>query len=244
MAEAGIYADPLEARDGSPGTVCVLVVDDEENIRSLLLAALEHFGFDVLLAGTGRDALAIIESGRPDLVILDVMLPDLDGFEVCRRSRVMGLSVPILFLSARDATTDAVRGLTAGADDYMTKPFAVDEVIVRIRAALRRARQEMTVLRCEDLEMNDRAHVVVRNGVTLDLSPTEYTLLRYLLRNAGAVVSRHELFENVWGSDWLGRSNVIETYIGYLRRKIDAAGPSLIQTVRGFGYVLRQGDGP
>ncbi len=234
----------MGAGPSASGTACVLVVDDEENIGSVLLTALQHYGFDVLLARTGREALRIIESGRPDLVVLDVMLPDLDGFEVCRRSRVMGVTLPILFLSARDATTDTVRGLTAGGDDYMTKPFAIDEVIVRIRAALRRERRQMTTLRCEDLEMHDIAHVVARNGIPLHLSPTEYVLLRYLLRNAGSVVSKQELFVNVWGNEWLGRSNVIETYIGYLRRKIEATGPSLIQTVRGFGYVMRLARSP
>ena len=221
----------------------VLVVDDEENITFLLDSALRHFGFEVQVAANGRDALKLVPTFAPDVVLLDVMLPDLDGFEIMRRLRNDGEKVPVLFLTARDAVDDKVRGLTLGGDDYVTKPFSLEEVVARIQVILRRqgvGRNE-TRLSFADLEMDDEAHLVRRAGTTIDLSPTEYNLLRYLLLNAGKVLSRNQILDHVWQYDFGGHATVVETYISYLRKKIDALGPPLIQTVRGVGYSLRTG---
>jgi two-component system OmpR family response regulator len=217
------------------------VVDDEENITFLLDSALRHFGFDVRVAANGRDAIAAVESFSPDVVLLDVMLPDLDGFEIVRRLRLDGTKVPVLFLTARDATEDKVRGLTLGGDDYVTKPFSLEEVVARIQVILRR---QGTVtgsaqLSFADLELDDDAHVVRRGGQVIELSPTEYNLLRFLLVNAGRVLSRNQILDHVWQYDFGGHATVVETYISYLRKKIDKLGPPLIQTVRGVGYSLR-----
>ncbi len=220
----------------------VLVVDDEENITYLLGTALRHFGFDVETAASGREALAKGADLRPELILLDVMLPDLDGFEVCRRLRDAGLQMPVLFLTARDATEDKVRGLTLGGDDYVTKPFSLEEVVARVRAILRRAGRagaDEPTLAYEDLVMDDDAHQVRRAGELIDLSPTEYKLLRYLLANAGRVLSKAQILDHVWEYDFGGEATVVETYISYLRKKIDRSGPSLIQTIRGIGYALR-----
>lgn len=221
----------------------VLVVDDEDNITFLLEAALRHFGFEVAVARTGREALAEIERFAPDVVLLDVMLPDLDGFEVLRRMRMDGVKAPVLFLTARDAVEDKVRGLTLGGDDYVTKPFSLEEVIARIQAMLRRQGMAATSskLAFADLEMDDDAHVVRRAGRVIDLSPTEYKLLRFLLLNAGRVLTRNQILDHVWEYDFGGQATVVETYISYLRKKIDRLGPPLIHTVRGVGYVLRTG---
>jgi two-component system OmpR family response regulator len=220
----------------------VLVTDDEDNIRFLLDAALRHFGFDVVLAANGREALGAVADEKPDLIVLDVMLPDLDGFEVCRRLRADGIRVPVLFLTARDGTEEKVRGLTLGGDDYVTKPFSLEEVVARVRAILRRANGEAptSVLRFSDLEMDEDAHVVRRRGVSVDLSPTEYKLLRYLLINAGRVVTRAQILDHVWEYDFGGEATVVETYVSYLRKKLDPLGDPLIKTVRGVGYALRQ----
>jgi two-component system, OmpR family, response regulator len=220
----------------------VLVTDDEDNIRFLLDAALRHFGFDVVLAANGREALGAVADDKPDLIVLDVMLPDLDGFEVCRRLRADGVRVPVLFLTARDGTEEKVRGLTLGGDDYVTKPFSLEEVVARVRAILRRANGESpsSVLRFADLEMDEDAHVVRRRGVSVDLSPTEYKLLRYLLINAGRVVTRAQILDHVWEYDFGGEATVVETYVSYLRKKLDPLGEPLIKTVRGVGYALRQ----
>ncbi len=220
----------------------ILVVDDEENITYLLGTALRHFGFHVDTAASGREAIAKGTADRPDLVLLDVMLPDLDGFEVCRRLRDSGVRVPILFLTARDATEDKVRGLTLGGDDYVTKPFSLEEVIARVRAILRRAGTLLVdepPLAYADLEMDDDAHQVRRAGELVDLSPTEYKLLRYLLANAGRVMSKAQILDHVWEYDFGGEATVVETYISYLRKKIDRFDPPLIHTVRGIGYALR-----
>jgi two-component system OmpR family response regulator len=218
------------------------VTDDEDNIRFLLDAALRHFGFDVVLAANGREALGAVADDKPDLIVLDVMLPDLDGFEVCRRLRADGVRVPVLFLTARDGTEEKVRGLTLGGDDYVTKPFSLEEVVARVRAILRRANGEApsSVLRFGDLEMDEDAHVVRRRGVAVDLSPTEYKLLRYLLINAGRVVTRAQILDHVWEYDFGGEATVVETYVSYLRKKLDPLGEPLIKTVRGVGYALRQ----
>jgi two-component system, OmpR family, response regulator len=218
----------------------VLVVDDEENIRFLLESALPLFGFTVQAAETGRSGMDAISSFRPDLVILDVMLPDLDGFEVVRRLRGDGVRTPVLFLTAKDTTSDFVRGLTLGGDDYVAKPFSLEELVARIKALLRRAGHgEMATLRCDDLELDDAAHRVTRGGSDIDLSPTEYKLLRYLLANTGRVVSRSQILDHVWAYDFGGDSNVVDIYISYLRRKVDDQRTPLIKTIRGVGYTLR-----
>lgn len=218
----------------------VLVVDDEENITFLLDSALRHFGFEVRVAGTGRDALRAIEEFAPEVVLLDVMLPDLDGFEIVRRMRMDGQKVPVLFLTARDAVDDKVRGLTLGGDDYVTKPFSLEEVLARVNAILRRqGTSGASKLRIADLEMDDDAHVVRRAGQVIELSPTEYNLLRFLLVNAGRVLSRSQILDHVWHYDFGGHATVVETYISYLRKKIDSLGAPLIHTVRGVGYSLR-----
>ncbi len=219
----------------------VLVVDDEDNITFLLDSALRHFGFDVRVAATGRAALSDVEAFSPDVVLLDVMLPDLDGFEIVRRMRMHGTKVPVLFLTARDTVDDKVRGLTLGGDDYVTKPFSLEEVVARIQVILRRQGLSAGSSRFElaDLEMDDEAHLVRRAGQVIDLSPTEYKLLRFLLVNAGRVLSRNQILDHVWEYDFGGHATVVETYISYLRKKVDQLGPPLIQTIRGIGYTLR-----
>jgi two-component system OmpR family response regulator len=219
----------------------LLVVDDEPNLRSMLAAALKHHGFEVSTAPDGRTALDMIDTDRPDLVVLDVMMPDLDGFEVCRRLRISGDTTPVLFLTARDAVEDKVRGLTLGADDYLQKPFSLEELVARTEAILRRAGAAASgsELAIEDLRMDDDAHRVTRAGVEVALSPTEYNLLRYLLINKGRVLSKAQILDHVWNYDFGGDGGVVETYIGYLRRKIDTVEPRLIHTLRGVGYTLR-----
>jgi two-component system OmpR family response regulator len=221
----------------------LLLVDDEDNLRSMLEAALRHSGFDVHAVGTGRDAMARIADVDPDLVVLDVMLPDLDGFEVCRRWRQENRRTPVVFLTARDATEDTVRGLTTGGDDYLVKPFSLQELVARIQAVLRRtgAARNGSTFSCADLSLDDEAHLVVRGGRAVDLSPTEFNLLRFLLANQGRVLSKAQILDHVWSYDFGGDGGVVETYVGYLRRKLDAGGrPRLIHTIRGVGYTLRE----
>jgi two-component system, OmpR family, response regulator len=221
----------------------VLVVDDEPNICALLSATLRLVDFDVRVASGGFEALTAAEDFAPDLVVLDVMLPDLDGFQVARRLRASrGPGVPVLFLTAKDAVEDRISGLTVGADDYVTKPFSLEEVVLRIRAILRRshaADSEAGLLRYADVELDEDAHEVRRAGRLVDLSPTEFKLLRYLLVNAGRVVSKAQILDRVWSYDFGGDGRIVESYVYYLRKKIDARGPALIQTVRGVGYALR-----
>ncbi|MFY1594817.1 response regulator transcription factor [Micromonospora sp. WMMD737] len=222
----------------------VLVVDDEENIRALLSATLRLVEFDVRVAGGGHEALALAEEFDPDLVVLDVMLPDLDGFQVARRLRGAGAGVPVLFLTARGTVEDRISGLTVGADDYVTKPFSLEEVVLRIRAILRRSRADDApapdgVLRYADLELDEDAHEVRRAGRVVELSPTEFNLLRYLMVNAGRVVSKAQILDRVWNYDFGGDGRIVESYIYYLRKKIDAQTPPLVHTVRGVGYTLR-----
>jgi two-component system, OmpR family, response regulator len=222
----------------------LLVVDDEPNICALLSATLRLTGYEVRVAHGGHDALLAAEEYRPDLVVLDVMLPDLDGFQVAQRLRASGFPVPVLFLTARDAVEDRISGLTVGADDYVTKPFSLEEVVLRIRAILRRGRGEIGsrddgILRHADLEMDEDAHEVRRAGRRIELSPTEFNLLRYLLTNAGRVVSKAQILDRVWSYDFGGDGRIVESYVYYLRRKIDRWDPPLIHTVRGFGYTLR-----
>ena len=219
----------------------ILVVDDEDNITFLLDATLRHFGFDVAVARSGREALVAVDQSPPDLVLLDVMLPHLDGFEVVRRLRFDGIKVPVLFLTARDTTDDLVRGLTLGGDGYIRKPFSVEEVVAQVQALLRRSGQAAPAakLALADLEVDDDAHVVRKAGQVVELSPTEYDLLRFLLVNAGRVMSRNQILDHVWQYDFGGNATVVETYISYLRKKLDTLGLPLIKTVRGVGYSLR-----
>ncbi len=220
----------------------LLLVDDEENLRSMLDAALRHSGFDVVPVATGRAALDAVKTERPALIVLDVMLPDLDGFEVCRRLRTEGDRTPVLFLTARDATEDAVRGLTLGGDDYLVKPFSLEELVARIGSVLRRTgtARPGSRLACADLALDDDAHRVTRAGEAVSLSPTEYNLLRYLLVNQGQALSKAQILDHVWQYDFGGDGGVVETYIGYLRRKLDRSEPKLIHTIRGVGYSLRE----
>ncbi|AZM60245.1 DNA-binding response regulator [Streptomyces sp. WAC 01420] len=226
----------------------MLVVDDEPNIRDLLSQTLRLVGFGTVTAAGGFEALTAAESARPGIVVLDVMLPDIDGFEVARRLRATGHDVPVLFLTARDTVEDRIAGLTAGGDDYVTKPFSLEEIVLRIRAILRRtqaagsAREEPGrdgVLRYADLELDEDAHTVQRGGRAVALSPTEFNLLRFLLENTGRVVSKAQILDRVWSYDFGGDSRIVESYVYYLRKKIDSAGPPLLHTVRGVGYTLR-----
>ena len=223
----------------------LLVVDDEPNIRELLSTSLRFAGFEVVSAGTGREALAAAEEHAPDLAVLDVMLPDMDGFTVTRRLRAAGKHFPVLFLTAKDDTEDKVTGLTVGGDDYVTKPFSLDEVVARIRAVLRRTQplleDDEAVIRVDDLELDDDAHEVRRGGKVIELSPTEFKLLRYLMLNPNRVLSKAQILDHVWEYDFNGDASIVESYISYLRRKvdIDPDAPALIQTKRGVGYVLR-----
>ncbi|WP_193104908.1 response regulator transcription factor [Brachybacterium sp. FME24] len=222
----------------------LLVVDDEPNIRDLLATSLRFAGFEVFTASTGNEAIREATEHQPDLVVLDVMLPDMDGFTVTRRLRDRGEQYPILFLTARDETQDKVAGLTVGGDDYVTKPFSLEEVVARIRAVLRRTHggQDPTVdssLVVGDLRLDEDSHEVYRADVTIELSPTEFKLLRYLMLNAGRVVSKTQILDHVWDYDWSGEVGIVESYISYLRRKIDVIGDPMIHTKRGIGYVLR-----
>jgi two-component system OmpR family response regulator len=226
--------------------VRILVVDDEENITDLLATALRYERFEVEVAHTGREALKSVSSFRPHLMVLDVMLPDWDGFEVTKRLADQRERVPVLFLTARDATGDRVRGLTLGGDDYVTKPFSLEELIARIRAILRRTHgttDGSSLLVYADLEMDDDMHQVWRAGRAIDLTATEYKLVRYLLSNAPRVLSKSQILDHVWNYDFGGEGNVVETYISYLRKKVDREDPPLIHTVRGVGYCLRLPNG-
>ncbi|MFG3441905.1 response regulator transcription factor [Nonomuraea sp. NPDC047897] len=214
-----------------------MVVDDEPSIRDLLSASLRFSGFEVLTAADGYEAVEVAERVSPDLVVLDVMLPDLDGFEVARR-----ITAPVLFLTARDATEDKIHGLGVG-DDYVTKPFSLEEVQARIRAVLRRTRGEAAPtsrLRVADLELDEDTSEVWRAGTPVRLSPTEYKLLHYFMANAGRVLSKAQILDHVWNYDFGGDAGVVESYVSYLRRKVDASEPRLIHTLRSVGYVLRE----
>ncbi len=221
----------------------LLVVDDEPSIRELLTASLRFAGFEVFPAGDGAEALKLAEQYRPDLVVLDIMLPDLDGFTVTRKLRERGRDVPVVFLTARDDTSDKVQGLTVGGDDYVTKPFSLEEVVARIRAVLRRTgvggAPDTGRLIFHDLELDEDSHEVHRGGTLIDLSPTEFKLLRYLMLNPNRVLSKSQILDHVWAYDFNGEAGIVESYISYLRRKIDAVEPPLIHTKRGVGYVLR-----
>jgi len=222
----------------------LLVVEDEPNIRELLSTSLRFAGFEVHTAADGATALKLAESERPDLLVLDVMLPDMDGFAVTRRLRDQGRQMPVLFLTARDGTDDKVMGLTVGGDDYVTKPFSLEEVVARIRAVLRRTAgftgEDVGRLAFADLDLDEDSHEVRRGGRVVDLSPTEFKLLRYLMLNPNRVLSKSQILDHVWDYDFRGESGIVESYISYLRRKVDAdAAVPLIHTRRGVGYVLR-----
>jgi two-component system, OmpR family, response regulator len=237
---------PMAEGDAIPK---VLVVDDEPNIRELVQVALKFHGCAVTTGATGKDALELATVADPDLIVLDVMLPDIDGFEVCRRLRASDNDVPVIFLTARDTTSDTVTGLTIGGDDYITKPFSVEALVARVRAVLRRTTKQQdaaggdgdggSTLRVADLELDEEHWTVRRAGTPVELSPTEFRLLAYLMRNQGLMLTRKQLLENVWGWEYAGQSQVLETYVSYLRRKLDPLGLPLIHTQRGVGYSLR-----
>ncbi|WNI16775.1 response regulator transcription factor [Actinacidiphila sp. ITFR-21] len=226
----------------------LLVVDDEPNIRELLSASLRFVGFKVVSAASGADALAAVARERPDLVVLDVMLPDMSGFAVVRRLReephhgTTADRLPVLFLTAKDGLEDKINGLTAGGDDYVTKPFSLEELIARIRAILRRTGgpTDDGRLVAGDLVLDPVGHQVTRAGQPVSLSPTEFKLLAYLMANADRVVSKLQILDHVWAYDFGGDLSIVESYISYVRRKVDTAAPKLIHTVRGVGYVLRR----
>ena len=222
----------------------ILVVDDEPNINDLISTSLKFSGFDVRSAMNGAEALTIAEEFKPHALVLDVMMPGMNGFEVCEKLRKDGLKVGVLFLTAKDSTDDKVTGLTIGGDDYMVKPFSLEELIARVRAILRRTGDieigiDDELIRFADLELNEATHEVKRGGQLIELSPTEFTLLRYLLINADRVVSKAQILDHVWQYDFRGDAGIVETYISYLRKKIDTVDPQLIHTVRGIGYRLR-----
>ena len=219
----------------------LLVVDDDETIRELLCGSLRFAGYEVTAAGTGTEALRAAVTARPDLVLLDVMMPNGDGFEVARRMRLAGgPEVPVIFLTARDAVDDRLAGFEIGADDYVTKPFILDELLARIRAVLKRTQPIVgSRLQIADLELDEDRHEVRRGGEVVGLTPTEHRLLRFLMVNAGRVVSKSQILDQVWEYNPGGEGNVVEPCISYLRRKVDQGEPRLIHTIRGVGYVLR-----
>ena len=220
----------------------ILVVDDEEYLTDLLSTSLRFQGFEVVCAWSGFDALSAVASFAPDLILLDVTMPDIDGIEVRRRLRDSGNSVPVIFLTARDTKADLLSGFAIGGDDYITKPFSLEEVVVRIRAVLKRSStggEDEEILTYADLLMNEATHVVTRGGKEIDLSPTEWRLLRYLMVNAERVLSKQQILSYVWSYDFGGEVGSVETYISYLRKKIDSGRDPLIQTIRGVGYTLR-----
>jgi len=228
--------------DGMAEPHRVLVVDDEPNIVDVLAMALRFQGFEIATAASGEQALTVAASFKPQLMLLDVMLPDMEGFEVARRLGAGRAEIPIIFLTARDATEDKVRGLTLGGDDYVTKPFSLEELIARVRTVLRRtgkAAAESSRIEFEDLELDDDTREVARGGVPVELTATEYRLLRYLMLNPRRVLTREQILTQVWDYDFGGDARVLETYISYLRKKLDGRGPPLIHTVRGVGYALR-----
>lgn len=228
--------------DGTP--IRVLVVDDEAALTDLLSMALKYEGWDIRTAPDGQTALTIARDFRPDAVVLDIMLPDIDGLKVLQRMRADGSDVPVLFLTAKDALDDRIAGLTAGGDDYVTKPFSLEEVVARLRGLIRRATVAMAVndsplIVVGDLELNEDSHEVRRAGRSIELTATEFELLRYMMRNPKRVLSKSQILDRVWAYDFGGRSSVVEIYISYLRKKIDAEGDAMIHTVRGAGYMLK-----
>lgn len=233
----------LTRPDGTPARA--VVADDEEYLADLLRMTLAAEGLEVRVAATGRQALDAIGEFAPDVVVLDIMMPGLDGMEVMRRVRERGNDVPILFLTAKDAVEDRIAGIGEGGDDYVTKPFSLEEVVVRVRALLRRTlgaaeAEAESILRIADLELNEQTHDVTRAGERITLTGTEFELLRYLMQNPRRVLSKTQLLDEVWGYDFGGKTSVVELYISYLRKKIDAGHPPLIHTLRGVGYTIRE----
>src|SRR6266480_1777441 len=221
----------------------LLIVEDEPSICELLAASLRYAGFDVVTATAGTEAVEKAGRHRPDLIVLDIMLPDMDGFDVVRRLGSGGAGTPVVFLTARDATEDKIRGLTLGGDDYVTKPFSLAEVIARIRAVLRRTRgdgrEPPPRLTFAHIELDEKSHEVWRGGVSVQLSPTEFKLLRYFMTNANRVLSKTQILDHVWNYDFRGDTGIVESYVSVLRRKVDTGENRLIHTLRGVGYVLR-----
>ncbi|MCW2747165.1 MAG: tcrX [Nocardioidaceae bacterium] len=219
----------------------LLVVDDEPNILELLAASLRFAGFEVDTAVDGREALQKVRADEPDLVVLDVMMPGVDGFEVVRTMRGSHIEVPVIFLTAKDDPSDRIAGLTVGGDDYVSKPFSLEELVARVRAVLKRTArsQETNSLTFADIELHEDSHEVLKCGEHVELSPTEFNLLTYFLRNPGRVLSKNQILDHVWHYDFGGDGNVVETYVSYLRRKVDTSEPRLLHTVRGVGYVMR-----
>ena len=220
----------------------VLVVDDEENVTHLVSSALRFDGFETVTADNGQSALAAVAEADPDLVVLDVMMPGMDGLGVLQNLRAAGSQVPVIFLTARDTANDRIGVLRAGADDYVVKPFSVEELLARVHAVLRRSAPDEAregVLRVADLELDENSHEVTRAGHEIHLTATEFELLRYLMRNERMVLSKAQILDRVWKYDFQGQSNIVELYIGYLRKKVDAVEPKLIHTVRGAGYVIK-----
>ena len=236
-------AQPRISRaDGSP--IRAVVVDDEDSLTDLLSMALRYEGWDVRLASDGQKALSVIRDFRPDVVVLDVMLPDIDGLTVLSRLRADGIQVPILFLTAKDSVDDRIAGLTVGGDDYVTKPFSLEELVARLRALIRRSAlavsaSDDSLLEVGDLTLDEDSYEVRRGGTVVELTATEFELLRFLMRNPRRVLSKAQILDRVWSYDFGGRSSVVEIYISYLRKKIDSLGTPMIHTVRGFGYVLK-----
>ncbi|CAN5128260.1 response regulator transcription factor [soil metagenome] len=244
MTTTATQRDHLLRVDGSP--VRALVVDDETTLAELLSTALRYEGWHVEHALSGQSAIKLAKSFDPDVILLDIMLPDLSGLEVMRRIRTTSPTVPVLFLTAKDAVEDRVAGLTAGGDDYVTKPFSLEEVVARLRALLRRAgavsEREEAFLRVGDLVMDEDSHEVSRAGTDIHLTATEFELLRYFMRNPKRVLSKAQILDRVWQYDFGGQANIVELYVSYLRRKIDAGRSPMIHTLRGVGYVLKPGE--
>jgi two-component system OmpR family response regulator len=232
---------PLTRPDGTP--IRVLAVDDESSLTELLSMAMRYEGWQVTTAASGSEAVKAARDARPDAIVLDMMLPDFDGLEVMRRIRTEDPDVPVIFLTAKDAVADRIGGLTAGGDDYVTKPFSLEEVIARLRALLRRTGAALTksdsTLVVGDLTLDEDSHEVTRGGVEIGLTATEFELLRYLMRNPRRVLSKAQILDRVWNYDFGGQANVVELYISYLRKKIDVDRAPMIHTMRGAGYVLR-----
>jgi two-component system OmpR family response regulator len=220
----------------------ILVVDDEDNVTHLVSSALRFDGFETITADSGTSALAAVAESDPDLIVLDVMMPGMDGLGVLHNLRAAGSQVPVIFLTARDAANDRIGGLRAGADDYVVKPFSIEELLARVHAVLRRSAPDDArdgILQIADLELDENSHEVTRAGVEVHLTATEFELLRYLMRNERVVLSKAQILDRVWKYDFQGQSNIVELYIGYLRKKVDAVEPKLIHTVRGAGYVIK-----
>ncbi|MEJ1088404.1 response regulator transcription factor [Microbacterium sp. Mu-80] len=232
----------LRRADGAP--LRILAVDDEPMLTDLLAMALRMEGWEVRTAASGLEALQVAREFEPDALVLDVMMPDLDGMSVLRRLRESGNLVPVVFLTAKDAVADRIAGLTAGGDDYVTKPFSLEEVIARLRAVIRRSGQgrtedEQAILRVADLSLNEDSHEVMRGDDEIELTATEFELLRFLMRNERRVLSKAQILDRVWSYDFGGKSSVVELYISYLRKKIDAGRTPLLHTVRGVGYMIK-----